>query len=278
MELLTEAEKKLKTSWIFGGPKFEEAAELYVQAANKFKMAKQWEEAGRAFVESANCQKKVKNQYEEATCYVSASTCYRKVSAKDSIEYLKKAIDIYANLGRFNMAAKHQKEVAEIYESELVDLENACQSYHLAAEWFAGEESKSSAQACLLKVALFSAQLENFDRAVEIYEQVAQSSLEVDLLKWSVKEYFLKAGLCILCTGDVVRAQKAVQRYEEMDVSFSSTRECKFLKSIIQDFEAGDVDSFTNHVAEFDSFTRLDNWKTSVLLRIKRSIKTETIV
>jgi hypothetical protein len=35
--------------------KLEEAAELYENAANGFKIAKQWGEAGKAFLESAEC-------------------------------------------------------------------------------------------------------------------------------------------------------------------------------------------------------------------------------
>jgi hypothetical protein len=57
------------------------------------------------------------------------------------------------------------------------------------------------AQGCLLKVAHFSAQLEKYDRAIEIFEQVANASLDNQLAKWSLKEYFLKAGLCHMCTG-----------------------------------------------------------------------------
>jgi hypothetical protein len=37
---------------------------------------------------------------------------------------------------------------------------------------FQGEESNSSANKCLLKVAHYSAQLENYERAIQIYEQV----------------------------------------------------------------------------------------------------------
>ena len=39
---------------------------------------------------------------------------------------------------------------------------------------FQGEESNSSANKCMLKVAQYAAQLENYDRAIEIYEQVSQ--------------------------------------------------------------------------------------------------------
>ena len=54
---------------------------------------------------------------------------------------------------------------------------------------------------CLLKVAHFAAQLEQYDVAIDKLETVATASMDNQLTKWSLKEYFLKAGLCHLCTG-----------------------------------------------------------------------------
>ena len=54
---------------------------------------------------------------------------------------------------------------------------------------------------CLLKVAHFAAQLEQYDVAIEKLETVATASVDNPLTKWSLKEYFLKAGLCHLCSG-----------------------------------------------------------------------------
>ena len=42
-----------------------------------------------------------------------------------------------------------------------------------AADFFKGEESNSSANKCMLKVAQYAAQLENYDRAIKIYEDVS---------------------------------------------------------------------------------------------------------
>lgn len=46
------------------------------------------------------------------------------------------------------------------------------ENYEQAAEYFKGEESTSSANKCMLKVAQYAAQLEDFDKAIQIYEQV----------------------------------------------------------------------------------------------------------
>lgn len=54
---------------------------------------------------------------------------------------------------------------------------------------------------CLLKVAHFAAQLEQYDVAIDNFERVATDSMDNQLTKWSIKEYFLKAGLCSMCIG-----------------------------------------------------------------------------
>lgn len=91
---------------------------------------------------------------------------------------LTKAIGIYTNNGKFTQAARYHQAIAEIYESETIDLDKAIQHYEQAADFFRGEESNSSANKCLLKVAQYAAQLKNYDKAIQIYEQVI---LEVPL-------------------------------------------------------------------------------------------------
>jgi alpha-soluble NSF attachment protein len=41
-------------------------------------------------------------------------------------------------MGRFSIAAKHHQTIAEIYESELADLDRAVQHYEQAADYFKG--------------------------------------------------------------------------------------------------------------------------------------------
>ena len=76
-------------------------------------------------------------------------------------------------MGRFTIAAKHHQTVAELFETEAADLDKAIQHYETAADYFKGEESNSSATKCLVKVALYAAQLENYEKAIQIYEQAS---------------------------------------------------------------------------------------------------------
>lgn len=59
------------------------------------------------------------------------------------------------------------------------------------------------------------------------------------------------------------------------DPAFASTRECKFVNAIIDAIQAEDQQAFTGCVVEYDQVTKLDNWKTTILLKIKRTIEEE---
>ncbi|KAM5164637.1 beta-soluble NSF attachment protein isoform 2-T2 [Mantella aurantiaca] len=241
VQLMADAEKRVKSSQSFlrglfgGNTKIEEACEMYARAANMFKMVKNWSEA-------INC--------------------------------LNAAIDIYTDMGRFTIAAKHHITIAEIYETELVDIEKAIAHYEQSADYYKGEESNSSANKCLLKVAAYTAQLEQYQKAIEIYEQVGTSTMDNPLLKYSAKEYFFKAALCHFIV-DELNAKLAVEKYEEMFPAFSDSRECKLLKKLLEAHEEQNSDSYTEAVKEFDSISRLDQWLTTMLLRIKKSIQGE---
>uniref|UniRef100_A0A8C2ETJ2 N-ethylmaleimide-sensitive factor attachment protein, beta b n=1 Tax=Cyprinus carpio TaxID=7962 RepID=A0A8C2ETJ2_CYPCA len=167
--------------------------------------------------------------------------------------------------GRFTIAAKHHITIAEVYESELVDIEKAIAHYEQAADYYKGEESNSSANKCLLKVTSYSAQLEQ-------YPKVGTNTMDNPLLKYSAKEYFFKASLCHFIV-DELNAKLAVGKYEEMFPAFSDSRECKLLKKLLEAHEEQNAEAFTEAVKEFDSISRLDQWLTTMLLRIKKTIQ-----
>ncbi|XP_062844996.1 N-ethylmaleimide-sensitive factor attachment protein, alpha a isoform X2 [Trichomycterus rosablanca] len=174
--------------------------------------------------------------------------------------------------GRFTIAAKHHITIAEIYESDLLNIDKAVAHYEQAADYYKGEESTSSANKCFLKVAMYAAQLEQYQKAIEIYEQIGTYCMDNTLLKYGAKDHFFKAALCHFCV-DMLNSKLAVQRYEEMFPAFSDSRECKLMKKLFNAHEEQGADAFTNAVKEFDSITRLDQWNTTMLLRIKKTIQ-----
>ena len=111
-----------------------------------------------------------------------AANCYKKTDPKEASESLIKAIDIYTDMGRVTIAAKHYQTVAELFEDNAEQIETVIQHYQIAADYFKGEESTSSANKCLVKVAEKSATLEKYERAIQIYEQVGCQNVMVKIL------------------------------------------------------------------------------------------------
>ncbi|NP_001188140.1 N-ethylmaleimide-sensitive factor attachment protein, alpha a [Ictalurus punctatus] len=278
MALVAEADKKTRVSGsLFGtffgsSSKAEEACDMYTRAANMFKMAKNWNAAGDAFCRAAKVHLKTQSKHNAAVSFIDAGNAYKKADPQEAIKCLSRAIDIYTDMGRFTIAAKHHISVAEIYESDLLDIDKAVVHYEQAGDYYKGEESTSSANKCLLKVATYAAQLEQYQKAIQIYEQIGTYCMDNTLLKYGAKDHFFRAALCHFCV-DMLNAKLAVQRYEEMFPAFSDARECKLLKKLLDAHEAQDIDAYTSAVKEFDSITRLDQWCTSILPRIKKTIQ-----
>jgi alpha-soluble NSF attachment protein len=158
------------------------------------------------------------------------------------------------------------------------------------------ERTNVSKQALANKLWLKTADLvalegKDYYKAIELYEKVAKTSIQNNLMRWSVKEYLLKAGICQLCTGDQVGVNAALDRYRELDPSFVQQREHQLLVDLTQAVQDGDQEMFADKVMhllmcvsrdhtanriqlfQYDQLSKLDKWKTTLLLRIKGTIE-----
>lgn len=131
----------------------------------------------------------------------------------------------------------------------------------------------SLANKAFIKVADLAALSGNYAKSVEKYEQVAKQSLNNQLAKWSLKDYFLKAGLCHIAAQDIVAAERALGQYMDWDPGFATTRECQLLHDVIATVKEGDEKMFSTKLFEYDQFSKLDRWKTTILLKIKGNIE-----
>ncbi|MCJ1411097.1 vesicular-fusion protein S17 [Ptychographa xylographoides] len=260
----------------FGGrtEKFENAADLYTQAANAFRMQKQGKEAGLAFERAASIQKQQLNEPDDAAnTLTEAFKSYRKTDPEDAARVLQQAINHYTSKGNFRRAATHQQNLGEVYELEIGDQKRAADAYEVAAGWFESDNAEALANKLFLKVADITALEGDYYKSIENYEKVAKASVTSNLMKWSVKDYFLKGGICHLATGDMVATTRALESYRDLDPSFTSTREHQLLTDLAEAVEQGDQEVFADKLFQFDQFSKLDKWKTTLLLRVKNSIE-----
>lgn len=124
-----------------------------------------------------------------------------------------------------------------------------------------------------LKVADLAALEGDYPKAIEHFERVATSSVSNNLMKWSVKDYFLKSGICLLAVGDPVATTRALEKYRDLDPTFSSTREHQLIVDLAEAVEAGEEEQFADKLFQYDQMSKLDKWKTTILLRVKNAIE-----
>ena len=170
-------------------------------------------------------------------------------------------------MGRLGMAARQLREVAEILEKEESSKAECLLFYEQAADLFAADNSTAEANKCLLKIAQFSAEAENYPRAIDIYTQVAKTAADNNLLRFSAKGHLLHAALCSLVHAGPAPTRDRLERYKDIDVNFDGSRECVLMESLVDATEGADPEAFTAAVAEFDALTRLDGFKTAILVR-----------
>jgi alpha-soluble NSF attachment protein len=157
-QLVEKADKKLKPgllSKLFGSKeaRLEEALDLYEKAATIFKLDKKWFEAGECYEKCSNVEVELGSD-QAAGHFHDASHCFNFVDKNRGAENLNKCLKFYEKMGRFQMAGKTQKQMAEDYEADL-KYEEAINAYKKAAEYFSMENlnSKSYEQGCLIKQA-----------------------------------------------------------------------------------------------------------------------------
>lgn len=66
---------------------------------------------------------------------------------------------------------------------------------------------------------------------------------------------------------------RAMESYRDLDPSFASTREHQLLLDLSEAVENGDQEAFADKLYMFDQMSKLDKWKTTILLRVKEAIE-----
>mmetsp|Transcript_137874 Transcript_137874/g.239659 ORF Transcript_137874/g.239659 Transcript_137874/m.239659 type:complete len:298 (-) Transcript_137874:77-970(-) len=275
-ELVRQAEQKLKggfLSFLTGGPNFEDAADIYQQAANQYKLAKDWNEAAKCFEQCAYCARKSGDANSEANFLQEAGNVYKKTSTAMAVEQYEKAIAILGANGRFQQSGKLLMSIGELYEAERFNHKEAKDFYKRAAEMFELEDhGKSNYTKCILKVAEFAAKDGELQEAIRIFESEGEKALQNTLLQYGAKDHFLRAGILHLVQGDSVTTNLAIQKYSSLDPRFASSREGDLIKDLAAAFEDHDVETFTNVLFDYDKTTPLDSWKTEFLVKVKESM------
>lgn len=251
--------------------KYESAVELYTSAASAYKLQKSYREAGSLYEKAAMIQKTKLNEPDDmANTLQEAFKAYRKTAPEEAARVLSLAIDHYLSKGNFRRAAVHKQNLAELYE-ELSDRRRAREAYEAAATWYDDDNASALANKLYLKAGDLAALDEDYLPAIQYFEQVARQSISNNLMRYSVKDYLLRAGICHLAF-DIVGAKRALESYRDLDPSFLAQKEYQLLNDLGEAVEHSDAEVFAEKLFRYDQLSPLNSWCTTILLRIKNKI------
>ena len=82
--------------------------------------------AGNGYRKAAEIHQKLGVKHEEATSLIEAGNMYKRSEPTNAVECYRQAVEIYIEMGRFSIAAKHLMTLAEVYETDEANIDQVC--------------------------------------------------------------------------------------------------------------------------------------------------------
>lgn len=257
---------------------YEGAVELFNSAGAQFKLAKNYVRAGEAYMRAGDIAIRLKDPAAACNAYTESANSLKKVDVKKAGVMLGMAIQLNIENNRLGSAARLEREYAESLETD-GQLEEAIVHFSKAMDYFIAEDQPQAAMGCRVKIAKIHGDLDHFDKCYELYEEIGSTYTEGPL-KHQAKEYFVRALLCRLTevttdnrTEKCAECNEAWESYKQIDIYLKNTRESEFCEQVLSAVDEDDVDKFDEAVALLNELRMLDEWKTHVLLVIKKNFE-----
>ncbi|KCV68628.1 hypothetical protein H696_04919 [Fonticula alba] len=273
--------------------RYEEAAELFNRTANDFRKQSKLEEAAQCFRDAATAFKMAGSEFEVSVAMTNAANAYRQMASHDAnmarqmVDCLENASAILLDMGRFSMAARHKKDIAEAHENILNAPRPAIEAYQKAAEWYRMDNSKHTALSCLAKCATLHATLREFPQSIACFEELIDSHNSDNSGRLTCRQYYTPLVIVMIVEAltnpakanhdPTEAAREKLDYFNSIDSSFNRTRENQLLNDLLEAIDNRSRDELATAVAEYMRMASLDNWTTDLLLLAKNSLPEDAV-
>ncbi|XP_055345356.1 uncharacterized protein LOC129593175 [Paramacrobiotus metropolitanus] len=240
----------------------QEARDLYCRAGHWLYLDREWQAAGAAYQEAARLAPRKRGS--DSGLLQGASSCFLKAgNHRDAVHCLQAAATHLIDAGDFNTAAGHYISMGQLVAAGDLDrgmfyFEQAARLYEATSKSFKSD----NAEKAWLTVGELAARQSDYQRAITIFEGVAQANLrdatvhEIQDRYTFATDYFrahtwldpekasaayFRAVLCYLCRDGPLAAKMAVVRCEDRHPGFASSA----LRGIISQAMGGAENAFT---------------------------------
>ena len=254
-ELVKKAEKKLdpgffKSIFSNANERLEKAIYYYKEAAENYKLKREWIKAGDCYIEIAN----LKEGMNEDPCesYDDAILCYNKGGANEKYEKITdKIINIYMKNYEFSNAAELVFEKAQKLLENAKDDKNKIKEildlYDQALDYYQNDKNTTERKTNKIKEAkadliVLNEIKEELIQAKYIYEELGKYYNKSNSGKIFSKEYFAKVVFIYLAYEDYITAKAFLNKYYCEEGGLKGSDIGNFLENIIKCFENDGLD------------------------------------
>lgn len=303
-ELVKKAQKKLdpgffKSIFTDSNERLEKAINYYKEAAEIYKINREWIKAGDCFIEIANLKEGMKE--DPCETYNDAILCYNKGGAKDKYEKLtNKIINIFVKNGEFSNAGElvfeKAQKLLENSNSDKTKIKEIFELYEQSLDYYqmdknSNEHKTNKINEAKADLIVLNGIKEEFSQAKHIYEELARYYNKSKSGNIFSKDYYAKIIFFYLAYEDHITAKAFLNKYYGEDGGLYGSDIAKFLENLIacmenngqdiKDEEIGNEDNVLN----FDVACQMykdkikhnksiwDNWKAIMVNKIGEKIK-----
>lgn len=303
-ELVKKAQKKLdpgffKSIFTDSNERLEKAINYYKEAAEIYKINREWIKAGDCFIEIANLKEGMKE--DPCETYNDAILCYNKGGAKDKYEKLtNKIINIFVKNGEFSNAGElvfeKAQKLLENSNSDKTKIKEIFELYEQSLDYYqmdknSNEHKTNKINEAKADLIVLNGIKEEFSQAKHIYEELARYYNKSKSGNIFSKDYYAKIIFFYLAYEDHITAKAFLNKYYGEDGGLYGSDIAKFLENLIacmenngqdiKDEEIGNEDNVLNFDVACQMYKAKikhnksfwDNWKAIMVNKIGEKIK-----
>lgn len=303
-ELVKKAQKKLdpgffKSIFTDSNERLEKAINYYKEAAEIYKINREWIKAGDCFIEIANLKEGMKE--DPCETYNDAILCYNKGGAKDKYEKLtNKIINIFVKNGEFSNAGElvfeKAQKLLENSNSDKTKIKEIFELYEQSLDYYqmdknSNEHKTNKINEAKADLIVLNGIKEEFSQAKHIYEELARYYNKSKSGNIFSKDYYAKIIFFYLAYEDHIMAKAFLNKYYSEDGGLYGSDIAKFLENLIacmenngqdiKDEEIGNEDNVLNFDVACQMYKAKikhnksiwDNWKAIMVNKIGEKIK-----
>ena len=310
-EILTEGTQGKASNAIAAFLKHDDAASMFYRSHVSYKASGRFREAGDSLILCANMYEHQKMFLEAGTLYTEAADLFNKVDKGECVRTLRKAISIYCDAGKFEIAARMERKVADMH-FESKHWEEAAFHYRKAANFLSGEQLLDQSDVCLSKASTCFAELGELEKVQELEEMIAYGSVQSNLRRFNARSHIMNALMTMLARPinyqyenvtekiwkvgmqdeihvepeDVIKEATdekydtisvALFEYDELDYMWKVSKERLFFQNIIQYRKDWDLHTLVDHIYYWNNVRPLDRFHLRYLKIVVDEVVTEPI-